>query len=96
MQAEPATSLRNVLMKAAAFPALVGLLIFVASLLGNPDHSVQAIASALITSCVLAALASVPFLLFAWLRWQTSRSGSALGEFEQRVKPSNFRRGHQR
>ncbi len=96
MRTEPGNSLRDVLLKAVAFPALLGLLMFVGLLVEKPDHGLEAISSALIFSFVFAALGSTPFLFFAWLRWQTSKSGSALREFEQPVKQSNLRRGQRR
>ncbi len=97
MRSEPGERLRNALLKAAGFPVLMGVLIFVGALIGNPDHSLRTTVTVFVFSCGWAALSSVPFLFFAWLRWRASKSLEALDEFDQRVKQrvrhSNIGRG---
>lgn len=86
MQTKPGERLGGVLLRAAGFPVLLGLLIFVGTLIENPDHSVRSMAAAFVFSCGFAALSSIPFVFFAWLRWQASKSRKALNDFDQTVK----------
>jgi hypothetical protein len=90
MRPESAPNLRSAFLKAMSFPALMGLLIFVAIVLGKHDYDLESIAPDLVFSCVMVAIISVPFLFFGWLRWSAANSSLGVREFEQRVKPVNF------
>ncbi len=86
MQPLPVERLRGVVLKAVAFPVVLGVLIFVGTMIENPDHSLRTIVTVFIFACMWVALSTVPFVFFGWIRWQGTKSRSEQDESNERVK----------
>ena len=87
---QSADSLGKAILKAMSFPALIGGVMLMGVVIGNPDHSVSNTISELVFASLWVGLTSIPFIAFALLRRQALKSTSSTSVFSMSDRQSEL------